>query len=206
MTYEVGIWFVYLIDFAVLAIFGMIALIFIFIKRNQYQKEAVHKIRAEIRLATGWSEYFVIPCEENDKSVTIDNFIYMLDPKKRRFGKHPMNPFMGLSWLQVPVRCETWDKDCPDPIRHKDDQTTVATSAEIKAMTREIQATTAAMLIQEIDAQQKELVKAIGNQPNKMVVYVLLVVSVLASVAGIFVMYSLITDLTTLINTLINGG
>lgn len=201
--YEVGIWFVYLLDFAVLAIFGMVALILIFVKRNQYQKDATNKIRAEIWLSTGWSEYFVIPCEQNDKSVTIDNFIYLLDQNKRRFGKHPMNPFMGLSWLQVPIRIETWDKDQPNPIRGLKDEKSVATAAEIKAMTREIQATTAAMQIQEIDAQQKELVNAISNQPNKMIVYVLLVACALASIAGIFVAYSLLTNISIMLE---NGG
>lgn len=160
-------------------------------------------IRAEIRLATGWSEFFVVPCEQNDKSVTIDNFIYILDPNKRRFGKHPMSPFLGLSWLQVPMRIETWDKDIPDPIRGNKDKEAVATAAEIKAMTREIQATTAAMQIQEIDAQQKELVRAISNQPNKMIVYVLLVVCALAGIASIFVSYQLLTNITTMLT---NGG
>jgi hypothetical protein len=203
--YEVGIWFVYLIDFAVLAIFGMIALILIFVKRNQYQKEAVHCIRAEIQLSTGWSEYYTVPCNDNDKSISIHDkatkgdFIYMLDVKRRRYGKHPMNPFMGLGWLQVPIRIETWTKDIPEPLRLRTDKEIIATSAEIKAMTREIQATTAAMQIQEIDARQDELTKAIGNQPSKMIVYILLGLSVLVGIISIFMIYSQIGNLTTLI-------
>ena len=171
MTYTVGQWFIYLIDLAVLAIVAIGLLVFIFIKRQQYQKEAEHSILAEIQLPTGWSEYYVVPCEPNAKSVNIGNFTYLLDPEKKRFTKYPMKPFLGLSWLQVPIRTESWYQDNPEPIRPSYERT-IATSAEIKAITREVSATTAAMQIQEIEARQNELTKAISNQPNKMFVYI----------------------------------
>lgn len=179
--YEVGSWFVYLLDAAILAILAFITLAMVFIKRNQYAKDAVGKLQAEIQLPTGWSEYYTIPVDDNAKSVTIDDFIYLLNPEKRRYGKYPMAPFMGLKWLQVPIRIESWGKDNPEPIRQTYDKS-VATSAEIKAMTREIQATTAAMQIQEIDSRQKELTNAIANQPNKNIVYIGLGLAALASI------------------------
>ena len=170
--YEVGSWFIYMLDGAILALVGIVAMIAIFIKRGQYQKQAVGCIRAEIQLATGWSEFYTIPCDMSAKSVTIGDFLYTLNPDRRRWGRHPMNPFMGLSWLQVPIRIETWYQDVTEPMRQTYDKL-IATSTEIKAMTREIQATTAAMQIQEIDARQKELTRAITNQPNKVVIYIL---------------------------------
>ena len=179
--YEVGTWFLWLMDAAILAILGFIVLVMVFIKRNRYAKDAVGKLSAEIQLPTGWSSYYTIPVDDNAKTVTIDDFIYFLNPEKRRFGKYPMAPFMGLKWLQVPIRIESWAKDNPEPIRWSYDKS-VATSAEIKAMTREIQATTAAMQIQEIDARQQELTNAISNQPNKMIVYIGLGLCALASV------------------------
>lgn len=179
--YEVGSWFVYLLDVAILAILAFIVLVMIFIKRGRYAKDAIGKIRAEIQLPTGWSEYHTIPIDDNAKSVTINDFIYILNPDKRRFGKHPMSPFMGLMWLQVPIRVETWAKDITEPMRATYDKI-IATSAEIMAMTREIQATTAAMQIQEIDARQKELTNAIANQPNRMIVYIGLGLCAIASI------------------------
>ena len=190
MTYEVGAWFIYLIDGAILAVIGIVLLILIMVKRGKYQKEATNCIRAEIQLPTGWSNYFTIPCDSNAKSVSIDNSIYLLDPNKRRWGRHPMNPFMGLTWLQVPIRIETWSKDIPEPLR-LEQKTTIATADEIKAITREIQATNAAMMIQELESQQKELVNAISNQPNKILVYVLMGIAVAASIGSLIMIYQL---------------
>lgn len=190
MNYEVGSWFVYLLDFAILCIVGMIVLIVIFVKRNKYQKEATTAIRAEIQLPTGWSEFHVVPCNSDARSVSIDDFNYMLNPAERRYGRYPMSPFMGLSWLQVPIRTETWFLDCPEPMR-KTYSPIVATAAEIKAMTREVQATTAAMQIQEIDERQKELTNAIGNQPNKTYVYIGLGACALMSLISLIIVAQL---------------
>lgn len=117
--YEVGSWFVYLLDGAILAIIAFIALVLVFVKRSKYAKEAVNKLRAEIQLPTGWSDYFIVDVNDNARTVSVDKdkFIYFLNPEKRRYGKHPLNPFMGLSWLQVPIRTESWAKDNPEPIQ-----------------------------------------------------------------------------------------
>lgn len=168
--HEVGSWFVYLIDLAVLCILGMIALVLIFLKKGTYQKEAEGCVRAEIELPTGWAEYHIVPCEFNAKSVVVDNFEYLLHPKERRYGKHPMKPFMGISWLQVPIRRESWYLDNAEPIR-KSYEEPVATAKEINAMRNEMAASTAAMEIEEIKAQSKVINRAIANQPNKWVVY-----------------------------------
>lgn len=173
--YEVGPEFIILLDLAILAIIAFVIGIALFIKKGQYAKEAVGKLRAEIQLPTGWSEFHIVPIDDNAKSVTVDNFIYMINPEKRRFGVHPLRPFMGLAWLQSPIRIETWFKDNPEPMRQAYDAT-IATSAEIHAITREIQATDAAMRIQEMDARQQQLENALANQPNKTIVYILLAV------------------------------
>lgn len=182
--YEVGGWFPWLLNSSILAFVAFIAIVLVLIKRNQYAKQAAGMIRAEIQLPTGWSEYHTVPLDIGAKSVSVGNFTYMLNPSQRRYGRHPMNPFMGLSWLQVPIRIESWAKDDPEPVRPSYDQS-VVTAAEIKAMTREIQATTAAMQIQEIEARQKELTNAIANQPNKMIVYAGLGLCALGSIVCI---------------------
>jgi hypothetical protein len=120
--YEVGSWFVYLLDGAILAVLAFIAIVMVFVKRGQYAKQAEKSIRAEIQLPTGWSEYHVVPCDDNAREIEVrdgdkSSGKYMLNPERRRYGKHPMNPFMGLSWLQVPIRIEAWAKDNPEPIK-----------------------------------------------------------------------------------------
>jgi hypothetical protein len=186
--YEVGSWYIYLLDGAILAIIGMVLMVVVIFKRGKYQKEAEQCIRCEIHLPTGWSEYYVVPCDISAKCVTVKDFIYTIDPHQRRYGKHPLNPFLGLGMLQVPVRIESWYQDNPEPMRQSY-ETTIATAAEIKAITREVSATTAAMQIQEIEARQNELVKAISNQPNKAVVYILLIIAIIASVVGAIISY-----------------
>lgn len=195
--YEVGQWFVWIIDAAVIAVVGMFAMVFILYKRGVYQKKAVTCILAEILLPSGWPQYHIVPCAIDSRSISIDqgvdkdgkplgDFVYMLNPKRRRYTLYPQNPIMGLKWLQVPIRTETWFQDNPEPIQ-EDYSNKIATAAEIKAVTREIQATAVAMEVQEMEARQKELIKAISNQPAKMIVYIGLGCAALFSLVSLII-------------------
>ena len=169
--YEVGSWFVYLMDAAILALVVLGALIAIFVKRGKYQREAAECIQGEILLSTGQSEWHTVKCGVSDKWVKIDAFEYKLDLKHRRWGVHPRLPFLGLKSLQVPIRKETWKKDNPNPF-FRDDDTPEVTSAEIDAKTREASAIAAAVEATEMEARDKALRMAIQNQPAKMIVYI----------------------------------
>lgn len=173
MIYEVGAWFIYLVDAAIIALLFAVGLIVIFIQKGRYQKQAKKCIQVEIIRPTGWSSYYTPEINDNAKTIEIDNFIYVLDTEKRRWSLHPRNPIMNLSWLQAPIRKASFFQDRADEVR-EDMTTPIATAMEIQAISREIQATTAAMQIQEIEARQDELTKAILNQPAKAVVYVLM--------------------------------
>ena len=186
--YEVGGWFVHLMNIGILALIATGAMIAILYKRGQYQKQAQVCIRAEIQLPTGWNEYHTVECDFNAKSLDIENFTYLLNSAHRRWDKHPRNPILGLTWLQVPIRIESWEKDNPEPIRPTYEKI-IATAAEIKAISREVQAANSAMEIQEIDNRQKELINAITNQPNKMIVYVMLGAAVLISGISAFMLF-----------------
>jgi hypothetical protein len=91
----------------------------------------------------------------------------------RRWGKYPERPFLGLSTLQVDVRTESWYYNHPEPITPPENRTLV-TAVDAQFHTREIAAEMAAVEIQEQEGRQRELMKAIANQPHKTVVYVLL--------------------------------
>lgn len=168
--YEVGAWFTWLLNGAVLAIVGLAVLIYVIRQKEHYRKEAETKIQAEIQLSTGFSEFHTVPCGISDKSVTIGGFEYFLNPNEIRWGMHPRNPVLGLRALQTPIRKESWAKDNANPIRPKYDKH-LLTAAEMKALNNEVLAADLAMRIQESEARDKEMTRAMTNQPNKTYVY-----------------------------------
>jgi len=102
----------------------------------------------------------------------------------RRWDKYPQRPFLGLSTLQVDVRTESWYYNHPEPITPPENRTLV-TAVDAQFHTREIAAEMAAVEIQEQEARQQQLIKAIQAQPNKLVVYLLLGATVLVSVMNL---------------------
>jgi len=170
--YEVGPWFLHLMNLAILAILGVIVLVAILVKKGQYQRVAARCIQAELKTATGWSEYHTVRCGINDTFVTIGKGEYKLDPNHREWGRHPRLPFMGLASLQEPIRRATWFKDNPNIPAYGKSSPPEITAAEIQAKSREAAAIAAGAEIVEIEARQRQLVDAITNQPNKLVVYV----------------------------------
>lgn len=170
--YEVGPWFVHLMNLAILAIVGVVILVAILVKKGQYQKEAAKCIQVELLTATGWPEYHTVRCGIDDAWVKVGNAQYKLNPDQKRWGFHPRLPLMGLASLQAPIRKETFYKDNPNYVAFPEKKAPEITAAEIQAKTREAAAIAAGAEIVEIEARQHQLVEAIANQPNKMVVYV----------------------------------
>ena len=177
--YTVGPWFVYLMNLAVLAIVGIIVLVVIQVKKNQYLKDAAGKIQVEIWLTTGYREYHTIPCDLNAKTITVGSSTYILNPKRIRWGRHPRLPFMGLASMQVPIRLESWFQGVKEPIAHPKEEVKSLTAPEIRALMRQGRATLIARHSQLLEAGQKGLVNAIANQPNKVVLYVMLGVAII---------------------------
>lgn len=209
--YEVGSWFVILMNGAILAILGAAALIAIYVKRAKYQKEAEKSIQAEIIQPSGHSKFYTVRCGQDAKSVDIGGGTYYFDfpatdtstpdqkkkvdplsPKsleeednvekpgnERRWGKHPVLPFMGLATLQVPIRKDTWYLGNWFPLRLGPPPSTAYTAMEIAAMKRGAIATAGTVKLAENEARQKQLQSTIANQPNKNYVY--------AGLAGIFI-------------------
>lgn len=108
-------WQLYLIDFAIVAIVFAVALVYMQVKRGQYQREADRCIQAEIILETGKSEFHTVPCKERDEWVTVKGIDYHIDIDHRRWGRHPRVPWLGFKSMQVDIRKETWFKDDPNP-------------------------------------------------------------------------------------------
>lgn len=168
--YEVGYWFIHLMNLAIVAIVGIVVLVAVFVKRGRYMNEAQRCIQAELLLSTGHSEFHTVRCSINDEWVKIGGYDYKLDPKVRRWGKHPRLPFMGLATLQCDIRREVWKKDDPNPY-YREDGAPEVTAAEVGAKTREAMAVAAGAEAVEMEARQRQLVDSIANQPNKTYVY-----------------------------------
>lgn len=105
-------------------------------------------------------------------------------PAIRRWAKYPSTPFLGLKALQTKIRTEAWWLNNPEPITPDENRTRV-TAIDAQVHTREMEGESAAIQIQQLEAQQKQLIEAIGNQPNKMFVYVMLVAVILVSVINL---------------------
>ena len=171
--YTVGIWFVHLMNIAILAIVGIIILAYIQTKKGQYLTEAARCIQCEIKMPTGHDEYYTVPLEVSAEWVEIKGIKYNLPKDVKNWGLHPRLPFMGLHSLQVQIRKCTWYFNNPNPY-YRDDKTPDVTAAEIGAMAKEATAVAAGIAAVELKSQQEQMVKAIANQPDKTVVYVML--------------------------------
>lgn len=208
--YEVGYWFVYLMNGAILAILAALALVAIYVKRGQYQRTAEKSIQVEMIQPSGHSRFYTVECAQDAKSIDIEGGTYYFDfppvklPDKkgkgetlstealgkdpsdngdkkekpgneRRWGKHPLIPFMGLSTLLVPIRKETFYLNNPIPMRLGPVPSAEYMAAEIAAMKRGAIAAAGTIKLAESEARQRQLSDAIANQPNKTYVYAALV-------------------------------
>ena len=177
--YEVGPWFVYLMNLAILAIIGIIVLIAIFVKRGQYQREAQGKIQVEIWQPTGWPKFYTVKCALGDTTVDVEGQTYKLNPDQQRWGLHPRLPFMGLAGLQVPIRKEYYYVEIDAPITPPGKESKGLIASEIKALQRAGRATQAARHSQQLEAANKQVFEVLANQAKKEYLYLGLVVGVL---------------------------
>jgi len=197
-------WQTNLIYAAVIAIAVAVLLVVAYIKKGQYEEEARGCILAEIKRETGWPLLKVVK-PTPDGWVRVAKGDYRLPIAKRKEAKegeknnpdgqrllpvilewafYPANPFLGLKVLRTPIRKQAWWENDPEPIVREEHRTEV-TAADAQAHTREMDAMNIAIRIQEAEARQKQLQAALANQPNKMIVYVMLGIAILLSLIGI---------------------
>jgi len=159
-------------------------------KRNKYAKDAQTLLRAEIELPTGWTMCRFVDWDINTEEIDVDGKIYSLNPNKTRWSKYPLVPFLGLKSMQVPIRTEYWYEDNPNPkaAPSKDDIERLVdgsgndaffiTGERFRAKLNNYQSAAASMDVQLEQERQDELTRAIGNQPNKAVVYISLITTI----------------------------
>lgn len=208
---EAPTWFVWMFN---IMIGALIILVLLFIGAWLNAKKTEGKMMAEIWEPSGFAPRHLVKPDPTGATVTVDNIIYRLprELSQRELETHThvypsrryitYKPFLGLKFLQSPVRIESWERDNPEPIRpfygrvdkdgkFIDNQLTV-TSTEWAAQKSVIQATGIAMSVQEREAREKEWERGMRNLPNKMVLYIGIGIAALASILCAVLTYQIV--------------
>jgi len=114
-------------------------------------------------------------CREYELAYTI--------PNVRRRAKYPPRPFLGLKWLQCDVRTESWFLNNPDPITWADSRSSV-TALDAMVHTRQMAGQQEAASIAETEARQKKWEQIITKVPDKVTLYILIVIAIIASMVS----------------------
>lgn len=186
--YTVGSWFPHLMNLAILAIVAVAVFGALFYYKGRYAKEAKGSIMAEVRMPSGWDYYQVtkpLPdgtvrigkgdywlAKSNKEAVKEGNPHSFIVPTKR-WAMYPMRPFMGLRWLQVPIRKESWYYGDPNPIMWPENQMQV-TAVDAQCHTREMDAQNVGIRIQESEAREKRMNEVLSRLPDKTVLYIII--------------------------------
>ena len=104
-------------------------------------------------------------------------------PNVRRRAKYPPRPFLGLKWLQCDVRTESWNYNNPEPITGADSRTSV-TALDAFVHTRQMAGEQSAASIAEGEARQRKWEQIIEKLPDKMTLYILIGIAIVAGAAG----------------------
>jgi hypothetical protein len=188
--YTVGQWFPIMMNLAILAIVGVVIFALIFHYRGKYENEARGRVMVELKMPSGWSQYYVVK-PLTDGWVDLGKFgVYKLAPQipnreekkgnpsavitpSKQWDMYPRRPFLGMRRLQVPIRKEEFYLNNPEPITWPENKVTV-TSVDAKLHSKEMMAEHNAASIAETDAHQRkwdELVEKINSK--FMLIYIL---------------------------------
>lgn len=144
---------------------------------------------------TGYRYKRLLPIENNGievkapKGHTLPRYFF-----NREYISHiryPDSPILGLTIMQVPAPSVLWPENNPEPVNPYATQALV-TSTMISALRDEDFLAFAHAASEEIAKLQTELTKALATRLNKMVVYILLMMSSVGGIGGMFIGYSIL--------------
>jgi len=202
MAVDAPSWMIYLVDFLVFVLF-VVGIIFLMAFRMY--RNAQGKIIAEVWEPSGYPVRKLTKWDRTGKTVEVDGCTYFLSKEltskekdellEQGIAVYPSHRYTNYGFwpFKAILRIESWERNNPEPIRPRYDKP-VMTAAEITASKNEIQATTLAMDIQENQERQKQLTNAIANQPNKLVVYILGIGTMLLSFVTLIIVWQLTGD------------
>lgn len=170
--------------------FGFIALAWAMWKRSRYIRETQNHIKC-VYFSEGAAEpeSIILPVGADGTEVQAPHGhrvgTYFLNRKAMFDTPYPEKPFMGLWFIQVPIKTQWWDRDNPEPLtsyKHEPVATPEAIfhSGDTNYMFALRQAKN------ELEAGRRELLKAQANKLNSNAVYLLLGINTLGLI-GVFV-------------------
>lgn len=169
------------------------AISFVFIKRSQYQKEIIGKIKCVFLPRTTKPYSKVIKVEPSGNMVAAPNGHvlprYFFDKENTWLTNYPDNPFLGLGVLQVQIATVWYFEDNPEPITSHPMQP-IATASMIFAAIDSAFALVVHELEEELQKTKKALMDALATKLNKTVVYALLVIILISVIIDIYFNYS----------------
>ena len=201
--YTVGQWFPIMMNLAILAIVGVVIFALIFHYRGKYENEARGRVMVEIKMPSGWSQYYVVKpmtdgcvdlgkighyklapqVPDRDKSETKGNPNPVITPSKQ-WDMYPRHPFLGMRRLQVPIRREEFFLNNPEPITWPENRITF-TAIDARLHSKEVMAEQNAANIAETDARQRKWEEIVGKIPDKMVLYLLIGAAILVGIINL---------------------
>lgn len=157
------------------------AVIFTFIKRSQYTKDVKGKIKCVFLPETGttYSRVVDVKLTGHEVAAPKDHHLprYYFNKENTWYTPYPDNPFLGLTFIQVPISTAYYFEDNPEPITSQaTKEPHVATSSMIFASID----SAFALVVNELDAElqktKKALLDALSHKLSKPLVYGLLLI------------------------------
>ena len=173
--------------------FGSITLAWAMWKRSRYNKETLNHIKG-VYFSEGAAEpeVLILAVGADGSEVTAPHGhrigTYFLNRKAMFDTMYPEKPFMGLWFIQVPIKTQWWDRDNPEPLTSYKHEP-VATPESIFAASDTNYMFALRQAKNELEAGRKELLKAQANKLNANAVYLLLGINTLGLIGvAIFLM------------------
>ena len=182
--------------------FGGFAIVYSFIKRNQYLREVQGKIKCVFFPQAGSTYSKVVdvdlsgheiaaPKDKNHPQILPR---YYFDKENTWNTRYPDNPFLGLTYMQVQIATVWYFENNPEPITSQAiEEPHIATASMIFASID----SAFALVVHELDAElqktKKQLLDALSSKLNKTVVYFLLIIIMLGMM---LLAYKVFTDST----------
>jgi len=182
-------------------IFGLggFAIVFSFIKRNQYLKEVQGKIKCVFLPEAGatYNKIVEVDLSGHEVRVPIDKDHptilprYYFDKQNTWNTRYPENPFLGLGYMQVQIGTVYYYPNNPEPITTQAIvEPLIATGDAIFESIDSGFALVVHELDEELQKTKKALLDALTTKLNKTIVYALLVVIMMLLLADMYLNYS----------------
>jgi len=184
-------------------VIAIIVVFFLFSKHSQYMKEATNKLKVYILPETGAMEIKVISIDFSRHVISIpdgENMPrYFFNKENTWTSRYPNDPFLGMTWLCVPIASAIYFKGNPEPATSHPLEPLVTSYSIAAAIDEEFE-----LVLKKISATmlalEKRLTEALTHHLNKGVVYIALVIILLMVCINLYFSYVANQHVTQVLN------